>query len=283
MKDHLKVKINLLLRKAELNILTFDRHSRTEMGFFRRRFPFYVMSYHKEGTAKLRINQEHVYDIPPKTVILVPPHVLHDHYKDSSSNTEFMFWHFTFMIDNVFDVLQLFQIPLLFPLKNHLAFEEAFAEYLEKSNDPQNGYFLIPILEKAKSYELLYFLLQEAFDSETVHSFKPQAHSFLEILTHIFQHPEKPLSLRSLAAEHHMNATYISNRFKALFGMGPIQMQRNVRVQKAKSLLASSELSIMEICRAVGYEELPNFSRLFKSIAGMSPTDYRKFSTQSTY
>lgn len=272
--------INLLLRKADLNLLLFDRNHRTVMEFYGRQFPFYVMSYHKTGTAKLRINQEHVYEIPPKTVILIPPNVLHDHYKDSSENTEFMFWHFTFMIDNVFDVLQFFQIPIIFPLKHYQQFELTFARYLDELKQQKSGYLLGPILEKAKSYELLHFLLQEALNSEEAPTLKPHSHSFLEILVHIFQKPEQPLSLKDLAIDYHMNPTYISNRFKELFGTSPIHLQRQIRMQKAKSLLTSSDLSIMQICLMVGCEELQNFSRLFKTIVGMSPSDYRKISKQ---
>ncbi|WP_168735575.1 helix-turn-helix domain-containing protein [Cohnella fermenti] len=281
LNDRLEETIHFLLRKAELNILAFEQNRRTKMGFMNRRLPFYVMSYHKEGTAKLRIGGDQLIEVPPKTVLFIPPFVLHDHFKDTGERTEFMYWHFTFMIDRVFDVLQFFQIPYQFPLRNFKLFEETFAGYLAELERPKTGFPLGPILEKAKSYELLYYLLQEALACDEMSALTSQAHRFLDILVHIFQKPEQPLSLRELAVDYHMNATYISNRFKALYGIGPIQLQREVRIQKARSLLAASDLPVAEIGRLVGCEELQHFSRLFKSIVGMSPSDYRRASRNS--
>lgn len=302
-----EARIQALLRKAELHIVLFDRNQRREMAFRQRRMPFYIMSYHKEGTARLRIEGDGVYDIPPRTVMLVPPDVLHDHFKDTKEETDFMFWHFTFTIDGVFDVLRLFRLPLLFPLRRHAHFEETFARYLAelRSREKERGvlpevsgsgdgeaarppdkpaapkerrqaFILGSVLEKAQSYELLYYLLQEALEVGETAPLAAQPPDFLDMLARILERPQDPLSLKALAAQYHMHPTYISNRFKALYGTSPLQLQREARMQQAKSLLAASELAVADVGRRVGFEELPAFSRLFRALVGMSPSDYRK-------
>ncbi|HEX2907903.1 MAG TPA: helix-turn-helix transcriptional regulator, partial [Phototrophicaceae bacterium] len=47
------------------------------------------------------------------------------------------------------------------------------------------------------------------------------------------------------------------------------------RIARAKELLRNSDLSITEICAAVGFESLGSFSTLFRKVAGVSPSVYR--------
>ncbi|MCM3271047.1 AraC family ligand binding domain-containing protein [Paenibacillus elgii] len=65
-----------LLETAELKILTFDIHHRTEMNYRKNIIKeFYMMTYVRKGSAKLRV-QNQIYDIDPGTVIFIPPILL---------------------------------------------------------------------------------------------------------------------------------------------------------------------------------------------------------------
>jgi AraC family transcriptional regulator of arabinose operon len=259
-----------LLRNAHLEITGFDIHVRKEMKTVKRSVPDYIVSYHKKGEAKLRIGNE-IYDIKPGSVVYIPPHVEHDHYKISSDETVFLWWHFNYKIAGVFDALRMFTIPYVFPLQNTDAFESVFHQIKEVVSEDQP---LSSILKQAKALELLYILLQNALLENRTN---PDALSdnFAKLLAKIIQNPKQHLSLKQLSEEYHMHPTYISNRFKELFGKTPIQAHKEIRIHKAKTLLETSDMSVTEIARETGFSEIQNFTRLFKSHAGCSPMQYR--------
>src|SRR5689334_11982766 len=101
MKDDI---ISSLLETAELNVLAFDIHHLRAMNYRNRVFQeYYMMTYVRKGSAKLKI-QGQIYVIPPGSVIFIPPFLEHDQYKDSDEETEFLWWHFTYKIQNLIDV-----------------------------------------------------------------------------------------------------------------------------------------------------------------------------------
>ncbi|NBD23885.1 helix-turn-helix domain-containing protein [Paenibacillus glycinis] len=265
--------LDFLLQNAELKIVEFDMNCRTEMRTFKRTLPYYMMSYHKKGSAKLRVGDE-TYDIPPGSIIYVPMNVEHDHFKTRTDETEFLWWHFTLQIAGVMDVMKMFQIPYLFKLNDAEAFERVFMQFMEATSTSR-PLLLSAILKQAKALELLYMILDSAISRKDMIGNPMQSQSFLNLLARIVQHPQEQLSLQSLSEELHMHPTYICNRFKELFGKSPMQVQREMKIQRAKTLLETSEMSITEIAQALGSNELQNFTRLFKSYVGVSPTQYR--------
>ena len=54
------------------------------------------------------------------------------------------------------------------------------------------------------------------------------------------------------------------------------------RIEKAKELLRSTELPIIDVCYAVGFESLGSFSTLFRRQAGLSPSSYRQHARRMT-
>ncbi|MCY9590648.1 AraC family transcriptional regulator [Paenibacillus chitinolyticus] len=270
MKDDI---LSSLLETAELKILTFDIHHRTEMNYRKNIIKeFYMMTYIRKGSAKLRV-QNQIYDIDPGTVIFIPPDLEYDQYKDNDEETEFLWWNFTFKIQNVVDVLPLLQIPYIYPLKNHKKFEAVFDEFMLSRT--QGGYISNIILQKAKSLELLYLLVDNAFEKVHVAEMRQQSHSFLSVLLKIVSQPEASFSLSDLAKELHMNPTYVSNRFKEMFGKSPILLHREIKIEKAKSLLKIQEMNMTEISTSLGFNDVQTFTRLFKKYTGISPSQYK--------
>ena len=70
--------------------------------------------------------------------------------------------------------------------------------------------------------------------------------------------------------------TYFRRKFKIIFGISPSQYVRKIRIDYAKELLMLNQYSVSEIAAMTGYENVYYFSRIFKEITGMSPTEFRK-------
>ncbi|GAA4844141.1 hypothetical protein GCM10023310_22610 [Paenibacillus vulneris] len=83
------------------------------------------------------------------------------------------------------------------------------------------------------------------------------------------------ISLEEVADVVHLNPHYFSKVFKQHIGETFIDFLTRLRIERAKELMASNELSLKEVCFEVGYKDPNYFSRVFKKVTGMTPTDYR--------
>ncbi len=84
------------------------------------------------------------------------------------------------------------------------------------------------------------------------------------------------LSLTTLSKEANVSPNYFSALFKKETGLPLTQYVNNKRIEYAKHLLKSTSLQIQTIAQHTGVLDLHYFCRLFKSVAGVSPSDYRK-------
>ena len=89
------------------------------------------------------------------------------------------------------------------------------------------------------------------------------------------------LDLDDLAHELQISPATLRRKCVALLGMAPKHYQLQLRIDRAKEMLAASSRSIEDIARAVGYEDPFYFSRLFFSREHRSPTEYRKLHTRA--
>ena len=73
-----------------------------------------------------------------------------------------------------------------------------------------------------------------------------------------------------------ISESYFHMLFKKWSGLSPVDYRNHLRVAHAKSMLHNTSMSICEIANAVGFEDQFYFSRVFKTITGVSPQKYRK-------
>lgn len=86
----------------------------------------------------------------------------------------------------------------------------------------------------------------------------------------------RTISIESLASYIGLNKNYFSTIFSELLGIPPQEYLIKYRVNKACKLLSNKDLTISEISRSVGYDDPLGFSKIFKSIKGVSPKAYRQ-------
>ena len=83
-------------------------------------------------------------------------------------------------------------------------------------------------------------------------------------------------SLDKLADSLYVNKCYLVRAFSATFGYSPLVCHNRCRCHQACRLLARRDLSVTEIGYQVGFVSNAHFSRIFRDIIGVTPTDYRK-------
>ncbi|AWZ10377.1 MULTISPECIES: helix-turn-helix transcriptional regulator [unclassified Streptomyces] len=85
----------------------------------------------------------------------------------------------------------------------------------------------------------------------------------------------QPLDVPALAAVALMSAGHFSRSFKAAYGETPYNYLMTRRVERAKALLRRGDLSVTDVCFAVGCTSLGSFSSRFSELVGESPSAYR--------
>ncbi len=83
-------------------------------------------------------------------------------------------------------------------------------------------------------------------------------------------------SLSSLSEDYHLNRYYLSHLFKKVTGYSVMEYLSRCRLAAAKRYLTSTDLPIGDIVEKCGFRDNSDFSRLFKSQNGMSPSEFRK-------
>jgi AraC-like DNA-binding protein len=91
----------------------------------------------------------------------------------------------------------------------------------------------------------------------------------------IREHSTEDLSLGQVAAAVHTSIFYFCKLFRKVTGTPFTEFVSRTRVERAKNLLLNPNLRISEIAYEVGFQSLTHFNRVFKKVAGESPTEYR--------
>ena len=86
----------------------------------------------------------------------------------------------------------------------------------------------------------------------------------------------QPLDVEALARGVNMSAGHLSRQFKAAYGESPYSYLMTRRIERAMALLRRGDLSVTEVCFAVGCSSLGTFSTRFTELVGMPPSAYRE-------
>ena len=184
--------------------------------------------------------------------------------------------HFRYVFMGGHEFLKFFAVPL--------AFRGAAAEFLDgvqrrladlcQRGDTMDFAELAAV--KVEGFKMLEAILAESPPREGAEATLEDLRRLDEALRHLRERFCEPLDIGVLARRAHMSRTQFHVRFQRALGMSPMQYVRSLRVDKAKQLLLTTTLPVGEVAATVGYDDQLHFSRVFRSAAGASPTDYRE-------
>ena len=99
--------------------------------------------------------------------------------------------------------------------------------------------------------------------------------TFESVTAFMKENINRPIKADELAAVACMQTTYFIRKFKEAFGVSPITYLNKLRIYKAMNLMATTNLSIDKIGKAVGIYDNAYFSRVFKNMCSISPLEYK--------
>ena len=164
--------------------------------------------------------------------------------------------------------------PVTFPpftvrAKHAAGFQERFAAAEQFWRTKAPGY---EMLCKAELYRILAAMRQERETGYVSRSALERLHPALEQIHR--QYTEKPLSVPELASACGMSETYFRRLFLRGYGVSPVEYIRELKIARAKELLASGMYSVGEVAGLSGFQDECYFSREFRKAVGISPGKY---------
>ncbi len=219
---------------------------------------------HRERDRQRTVRDKHLLIIPPGRGAELRVAAMSKLYQVSFGN---FFWDHPRFVD--LERIQVFRLPEELVSRVRIAFSQMLGEYTEKNP----GYKRMIRLK----LEELGLLLERALPRLCSPDLDQGASTLAQVVAYIQSHYDGEFSLHSLARLCGLTPSYFSRVFKEKTGTPVFEYINRIRVRKACVLLKRSNMSIIEIAYAVGYNNVSFFNRYFRKLNGMSPREYKKY------
>lgn len=191
-----------------------------------------------------------------------------------------VYWvHFTG--NDVENILKSYHIPMdnpVFYVGASSTYAYLFKEMIHELQHCKTGF-----AELLSMYLRQIFLLIQRTRQAKKTSVPTDIQEEIEYARHYFnEHYNESISIGDYAASRNISVCYFQRNFKRIINYTPMQYLLTIRMNNAANLLETTDYSVGEISAIIGYEDSLYFSRLFRKIKGMSPSDYRKLLQTNT-
>lgn len=235
----------------------------------------YTPEYNKfllpvSGEAEIIVNG-HTYLLEAGNMYLMPAGVKQSYYHISDDFITKYWCHFSAKVGNMnlFDVIH---PKFCVRVANNSEITSLFKKLIHLTNQSESLHSVVAVkgvmLEIISCYLRYDSLMSSSGSGETETDFQ-------DVLKYIEKNLASKLTIEELADVMHLHPNYFIRAFKSFFGVSPIRFINNMRMDKAKQLLSEDEMSVSQIAKFVGIDDIFYFSRQFKKYNGYTPTEYR--------
>ena len=168
--------------------------------------------------------------------------------------------------DKVFDIIKVTPYHPVFTPKEYKRLSDV-ASYIYDLKYDNSDYI------KCKTQSLLYEFFSLLLAENNTQTSSDAVDGAINIIKYNFNYK---LNIKKIANAYFLDSAYFSRLFKKETGLSPKKYILNLRIEKAKDLLTSTNYSVKEISTTVGYADSLYFSKTFLKETGFSPTQYRK-------
>lgn len=244
----------------------------------------YEIFYLMQGERKYFINDT-IYKISEGNLVLVDVNEIHKTSDFSDQCHERIVVNFTpaFLEEfsqnvNVLNLYSCFNLenrvlPLSFKYKNNI--ENVLNRLLEvdkSQNDKKDFHSKILLCELL----ILINNFVDDFKLKDYNSMQPINPKVSQIIKYINENYDQAISLSSVAKEFYLSPFYLSKLFKQTTNFTFVEYLNSVKIRNATKLLQNKKYKIIDIAEKVGFTNNTHFTRVFKTVMGMSPMKYRK-------
>ena len=244
----------------------------------------YEILYIQNGAKTLRINESKSYTLNSDNIALIRPNVIHTTSSNhDTEQTRVLLNLSQELIDDIVaftseQFIAIFNIPVinLSPFTKKMV-SYIFMEMLSLGEQD----FLYDQKIKVLVSNLLY-TLGDTFTNSTDENILDYTYSqsMVDNITYISKYIQnnygEQLTISELAKKIHISDTLFFQLFKKVMGVSPYQYITSIRMSNAMILLQNKQYSISKIAESCGFNNIVNFSRSFKRVYGLSPSEYKK-------
>lgn len=259
------------LSKVQLNLIVAAHTKVSKSWHDKGRTPEYNRFYYiEEGEGYVRVGHQEFYPKPGE-LYLLPAHEHHG-YGTISPNTFQKYWcHFTATIDQI-PLFRLIECTYSVKISDPMRLKALFEQLIQWQ---YSNHFTAGMRIQALLLEMIAIFL-EGLDTVQLNDRKDGTIEKVQaVIKYIEEHLSQNLTLEEIAKIAHFHPNYLIRLFKETTGRSPIQFVNQLRMEKAKTLLASTSWSITEVAGELGMEN-SYFSRMFKDWTGLTPSEYRE-------
>lgn len=128
-----------------------------------------------------------------------------------------------------------------------------------------------------KLQEIILYLMHCPFGRHTLTQYVSEQTELIKKIHHdLTEHLNQRLTIEELSKKYLINTSTLKEVFKAVYGLPIATYMKEYRIRKAMALLRETDATISEIAHQVGYSTQGKFSKSFRDITQMLPTEYRR-------
>lgn len=220
-------------------------------------------------------HEEHSYSINSRTVIyncLFYPEALGEDWKQMK---EIGGIYDFLMVEPFYRTESHHQEILHLQPSEALHIESILKNMIGEDKNRQTGYSLVQKGNLITLLALLGRVWEKQFSSNR-HSYDGKREMLSEALKYIEQNVNDDFKIDDLAARVYLSPNFFRKIFRKVTGLTPIEYINKIRISKATRLLLEQSNSISGVSESVGINDINYFSRLFRTIIGCSPSEFRK-------
>lgn len=211
--------------------------------------------------------------VPAGNIVIFRPKELQKYEYYGKDKTEVYWIHFTG--SDVKNILRKYGFPdneRIFPVGTSMEYERIFKRIIIELQRCQDNY------EEMLTLLLRHLLIifQRELTREQVLRNEYLDHEMDTAVTYFNENYNRDINIEEYATSKGMSVSWFIRSFKKFTGSTPMQFIVALRVNNAQVLLETTNYSINEISKIVGYDNQLYFSRLFHKLKGFSPREYRK-------
>lgn len=235
-----------------------------------RRLPDYAAVFVEKGRGTLITEQGGTQEITGPALFWLFPNLLHSYGPDKSTTWLERWVLFRGSLVDEFKVRNFLNParPLVMPV--------SFSEVARTFSTLHSEMLKRDAIGWASAAATIHRLVVQMASSSAVGKSTDIEKQKFQIVNFIEDRAFGEIDLEELACDLKISAATLRRKCVVLLGMAPKHYQLQLRIDRAKELLASTDQSIETIARSIGYEDSFYFSRLFFSREHRSPTDFRK-------
>jgi AraC-like DNA-binding protein len=235
--------------------------------------PHWAVSHVRQGNIVTSAAGES-FDAPRGTVMIHPPRLPYTEFGHGPGEHDWFV--FEAQTGTGLDLFRLHPIAPVVRLSDEKDFTRTFEVLLKAWHRPESAARDLTL--SAVALQLLAMLLDDWQTSGATPRPKAMMNShdrFMGLIVWMGRHSHERVGRADIARQAHLQPNYLDRAFRKAYGRAPMEMMREMRMQRARHLLATTDETAGAIARKCGFEDGSYFTRVFRAAYHQTPMQYR--------